>query len=99
MSINRFKHLQIENRPIAALKPIPHNARAHTRGFLGIICCRHIDKKTQFRRGCRDTAQDGRGYILALDDRDIEQMLELISKRNRNAIDRFLNDLLEELIN
>jgi hypothetical protein len=71
---------------------------AHTRGFLGIICCRHIEKKDRFRKGCRDTAHDGRGYILALDDRDIKRMLELISDGKRNGIDRLLNDLLDELI-
>jgi ParB-like chromosome segregation protein Spo0J len=31
MSISRLKQLQIENRPIAAIKPFPHNARTHTK--------------------------------------------------------------------
>jgi DNA modification methylase len=37
MSIDRFKRLQIDNRPIAALKPFPHNARTHTKKQLNQI--------------------------------------------------------------
>jgi hypothetical protein len=37
MSIDRFKHLQTENRLIAAPKPIPQNARTHTKKQLNQI--------------------------------------------------------------
>lgn len=41
------------------------------RGWVGIIVCRKFEDKDLFLRRCRDTAQDNRGYIMALDDDDL----------------------------
>lgn len=46
------------------------------RGRLGIIVCRALDDKDLFRRRCRDTAKDGNGYILALDDADLRELVD-----------------------
>lgn len=47
-----------------------------SRGQVGILVCRSIkDRQTLIKR-CKDTANDDRGYIIAIDDDDIIQLLE-----------------------
>jgi hypothetical protein len=44
-------------------------------GTVGILCYRgYADKPTVLKR-CVDTAKDGRGYIIALDDEDLKQLV------------------------
>lgn len=47
-----------------------------SRGDFGILICRRFDNKARFEQRCRDTAFDGRGYILALDDDDLVALVE-----------------------
>jgi hypothetical protein len=47
---------------------------------------------------CRDTALDGRGYIVVLDDDELVDMLSAIETDNRHVIDRTLNKRLSELL-
>ena len=47
-----------------------------SRGQIGLLVCRQIADKELFLRRCRDTASDGRGFIIPLDDSDIEQLIE-----------------------
>lgn len=44
------------------------------RGRIGIIACRSFDNKDLFLRRCKDTSADRNGYIIALDDEDLEQL-------------------------
>jgi hypothetical protein len=46
------------------------------RGQVGILVCRTIKKKSTFLERCRDTAGDDRGYIIALDDSDLEDLVD-----------------------
>jgi len=46
-----------------------------SRGQVGLLVSRRFDKKQLFYNRCRDTAQDGRGYILALDDDDLKELV------------------------
>lgn len=69
----------------------------HTRGFFGILLCRDMDNKDRIRAGCRDTALDGRGYMLALDDEDIISMLGFVRDGLRGNIDRYLQMRLDEI--
>lgn len=46
------------------------------RGQLGLLVCRSFDNKDLFLQRCRDTAVDRRGYILALDDDDIAELVD-----------------------
>lgn len=45
------------------------------RGRVGILVCRNFDDKDRFLQRCRDTADDDRGYIIALDDDDLVELV------------------------
>jgi hypothetical protein len=47
-----------------------------SRGRVGILACRIMRDKALFLQRCRDTAQDQRGFILALDDADLRELVD-----------------------
>jgi hypothetical protein len=47
-----------------------------SRGKFGLLVCREFKDKPLFVQRCRDTAQDQRGFIIALDDGDLESLVE-----------------------
>jgi hypothetical protein len=47
-----------------------------SRGEVGFLVCRRFDNKARFEQRCRDTALDGRGYIVVLDDNDLNALVE-----------------------
>jgi hypothetical protein len=71
---------------------------SHTRGFFGLLCCRSIDNQQRMIATCRDTALDGRGYIVVLSDTDLIDMLDAVESGNRALIDTLLNRRLNELL-
>jgi hypothetical protein len=46
-----------------------------SRGQVGILVCRSVEDLNRVKARCRDTASDGRGFILVLTDTDIENLL------------------------
>lgn len=48
-----------------------------SRGRVGLLVCRSFTSKKRFLSTCRDTAKDDRGYVLALDDADLSELVEL----------------------
>jgi hypothetical protein len=44
------------------------------RGRFGLLVCRSFSDKPLFEQRCKDTANDGRGFIVALDDQDLRTM-------------------------
>ena len=46
------------------------------RGQLGIVCCRSFKKRERWDERCKDTATDGRGYVLTLSDDDLETLVK-----------------------
>ncbi len=46
------------------------------RGQFGILVCRGIANKSLFAERCRDTALDDRGYIVYLDDSDLQSLID-----------------------
>jgi len=45
------------------------------RGLVGLMVCRTFSDKELFLKRCRDTAQDHRGFCIALDDDDLAQLV------------------------
>ncbi|MFN7321088.1 MAG: hypothetical protein ACK5TM_08670 [Methylobacterium sp.] len=70
----------------------------HQRGSLGFLVCRVLDDRTRFTERCRDTASDGRGFIVALDDEDVGTMLDLVAGLRRSQISNFLERKLREIV-
>lgn len=68
------------------------------RGQFGFLICRNIKNKTLFFQRCKDTAQDGRGYIIPLDDSDIKLLLTLRKNRDIRKIDAFLDEQYKKLV-
>ncbi|MGY3409163.1 hypothetical protein ACVWZV_005276 [Bradyrhizobium sp. GM5.1] len=54
-----------------------------SRGKFGVLTCRKFENRQLFEKRCRDTALDDRGFILAIDDNDLR---ELISFRKDHAL-------------
>jgi len=52
-----------------------------SRGRVGILVCRAFTDKRLFFARCQDTAHDDRGYVVALDDSDL---LELVNAHKQN---------------
>lgn len=67
------------------------------RGHFGILLCRTIDDKDRILNRCRDTAVDGRGYMLPLEDADLIHMLTLVKDGNRHQIDNYLERLFDRI--
>ncbi|EPM7825950.1 hypothetical protein ACTQ7F_001832 [Vibrio fluvialis] len=58
-----------------------------TRGKIGILICRKIENKDLMIQRCRDTAYDGRGFILPLDDDDIKSLVNELMHSDDNFQD------------
>jgi hypothetical protein len=69
----------------------------HQRGFFGIMVCRDITNRPRILAACRDAANDGRGYMIILQDADIVRMLEFVETGQRSQIDNFLQTKFDEV--
>ena len=68
------------------------------RGKLGMLVYRDVGDYDVLVSRCRDTAQDGRGFLLPLGDAQLIKYLELIGRGARRAIDQRLESLLIRLL-
>lgn len=68
------------------------------RGKFGFLVCRNLQNKRLFIKRCKDTAQDGRGFIIVLDDDDIKYLLSLRQNNDQETITDYLNSRLAELL-
>jgi hypothetical protein len=64
-----------------------------SRGQFGLIVCRKFRNKSLFAKRCKDTAKDHRGYVIALDDRDLER---LVAARKKTLDEFFDFPILKE---
>lgn len=62
----------------------------HQRGYFGIITCRSMDNRDRIVSRCRDTVNDGRGYIIFFEDRDFDKLLSFVENNHRAHADAFL---------
>lgn len=68
------------------------------RGMFGILLCRNIENKNKIIQSCKDVLHDRKGYIIVLEDNDIESLLRLREKKDEKGIDKFMNDKFDEII-
>jgi len=68
------------------------------RGKFGLLICRKFDNKDLFIQRCKDTAQDGRGFIVPLDDSDLKTLLGFRSTRDFKSIHNFLEERYQKLV-
>ncbi|CAD7026497.1 hypothetical protein REJC140_02387 [Pseudorhizobium endolithicum] len=70
---------------------------SHHRGFVGFLLCRSMDNRERIVAGCRDTASDGRGFMIVLEDSDLIQMLNFVRNNARWSIDELLHARFAEI--
>jgi hypothetical protein len=68
------------------------------RGRFGILVCRSIKDKELFQQRCKDTANDGRGFIVALDDSDLRTLCN--ERKNKPSLGDYsiLKERFEALV-
>lgn len=70
------------------------------RGRVGLIVCRGFEDKELFLRRCRDTAQDDRGFVIALDDDDLSSLVQSANDlRNESLFKKSAFPLLRSKFN
>ncbi len=69
----------------------------YQRGFFGIVTCRSMDDRHRIINRCRDTVNDGRGYIIVLEDRDFIELLGFVEEGRRSHIDSFMQHRFSEI--
>jgi hypothetical protein len=71
---------------------------AVNRGKFGFLICRKITNKILFIKRCKDTANDGRGFIIVLDDDDIGILLNLKTGNKGREINNYLEERYQQLV-
>ena len=71
---------------------------SNLRGWFGIIMSRRFDNKDLFAERCKDTAKDGRGIVICLDDEDIICWMGLIKDGKRYQIDKLMTEKYQAII-
>lgn len=69
-----------------------------SRGQVGLLICRSIDDKERLYQRCIDTAKDHRGYMLAIDDVDLFEMVEAYNQDSDDQNYTLLRSLWSRLI-
>lgn len=69
-----------------------------SRGKVGLLLCRAFKDKSLFLKRCRDTANDQRGFVIALDDDDLRALVAARRDGDLNAIYRLLKGRFEALV-
>ena len=68
------------------------------RGRLGLLIGRSFDNRERFIARCRDTAREDKGFVIALVDDDIIEMLNAVRGGQRPEINRILERKFGELL-
>lgn len=70
-----------------------------SRGQFGILICRAVNGRKKIDAMCRDAAKDGRGYMIVLDDSDLEELVASGTAMHYDASSTLLNKRFEQLVN
>lgn len=68
------------------------------RGRFGILVARKIGDKALFTKRCRDTADDDRGFIVALDDEDLATLVEAVKLGKKDERLAILRQKFKDLV-
>ena len=68
------------------------------RGRVGLLLCRTLEDRDLFVARCRDTANDGRGFIIVLDDDDLRRLVAWRKVPDDEATFAFLKECFDELV-
>lgn len=68
------------------------------RGQFGLLVCRTCTDRALFQKRCRDTARDGRGYILLITDSDVEDLMAHKAAGREQDIDQWLDQEFRTLV-
>jgi hypothetical protein len=70
----------------------------HRRGHFGFLICRHLENRELMIQRCRDTAQEGLGYVIVLEDADMRTLADAGQDPTSGGLqDRYLSSRLNEL--
>ncbi|MBM9913967.1 MULTISPECIES: hypothetical protein [Stenotrophomonas] len=67
-------------------------------GQVGILICRAVSDRKKIDAMCRDAAKDGRGYMIVLDDADLETLVKSTTAMHYDASRTILNDRFDQLV-
>ena len=68
------------------------------RGKVGFLVCRAVQNRSLFEQRCKDTASDGRGFILVLDDDDLRLIVQSRKDGNAKVVDQMLHERFDRLV-
>lgn len=71
---------------------------SHTRGEFGILICRELGDRETFLERCSDTASDGRGFVIPLDDSDLEALVKMRQRHDRRGMTTHLKALFDAVV-
>ncbi|RYZ82155.1 MAG: hypothetical protein EOP04_22600 [Proteobacteria bacterium] len=68
------------------------------RGKIGLLIYRQMDEKQKVITSCRDAARDGRGWMIPIDDYDLESIANLLDDNDLQGVDAFLRNIFSKLV-
>jgi hypothetical protein len=69
----------------------------NNRGWLGLLLCRTVEDRATLEARCRDVARAHQAYIIPLEDRDIQTMLQLNGRLGARAVNEYLDSKFNPL--
>lgn len=69
-----------------------------SKGQVGISVSRQINDRDKIDASCRDTAQQGRGFIIALDDEDLKALVDAVKNKPSGERLNLLRERFNELV-
>jgi len=69
-----------------------------SRGRVGLLVCRSFSNKKHFLKSCHDTARDDRGFVIALDDSDLKELVTARQRDDRRLSFAYLKARFDQLI-
>jgi hypothetical protein len=72
-----------------------------TRGTFGLLLCRSFKNRSLFIQKCRDTASDDRGFVIVLDDTDLQELVEARKEDDEHgtsAVFDYMTDRFAEIV-